>query len=49
MENPVCPRYSPTCREAVNAQCFQAEVILNGPKETSDLPRQEAYSFDVVS
>jgi hypothetical protein len=34
---------------AVNAQCFQAEVILGGPKETVDLPGREAYSFDVMS
>jgi hypothetical protein len=32
-----------------NARCFQAEVIINGPKETGDLLRQEACSFDVVS
>jgi hypothetical protein len=30
-------------REAVNARCFQAEVILipDGAKETGNLPRQE--------
>jgi len=35
--------------DVVNAQCFQAEVILDRLKETGDLPRWEAYSFDVMS
>jgi hypothetical protein len=30
------------------ASCFQTKVILHGPKETCDLPRQKAYSFDVM-
>jgi hypothetical protein len=32
----------------VYAKCFQAKVILHGPKETGDFPRQEAYGFDTV-
>jgi len=33
---------------ALSAQCFHAEVILDGPKETDDLPTEEAYSFNVT-
>jgi hypothetical protein len=29
--------------------CFQAMVIPNRLKETDNLPRQEAYNFDIVS
>jgi len=32
--------------DAINAYCFQAMVILDRLKESSDLPRQEANSFD---
>jgi hypothetical protein len=35
--------------DAVNTQCFQAEVILDRLKETTNLPRQENYSFNVMS
>jgi hypothetical protein len=35
--------------DALKASCFQAMVICDGPKETGILPRQEAYSFDVMS
>jgi len=35
--------------DAVNAKCFKARVILDRPKETCGLPKQEAYSFDVTS
>jgi hypothetical protein len=35
--------------DAVNTWCFQVEVILDEPKETSDLHWWEAYSFDVMS
>jgi hypothetical protein len=31
--------------DAVDASCFQARVILDGPKETGDLPRQKTDSF----
>jgi hypothetical protein len=34
--------------DAVNAQCFKAEVIFDRPMGTVDL-RWEAYSFDVMS
>jgi hypothetical protein len=30
---------------AVDARCFQARVILDGPKETGDLHRRETDSF----
>jgi hypothetical protein len=33
---------------AINILCFQAKVILDGPEETGDLPRWEAYKFDVM-
>jgi hypothetical protein len=33
---------------AVYTRYFQANVILNGAKETGNLPRQEAYSFEVI-
>jgi hypothetical protein len=33
---------------AVYARCFQAKVILDGPKETGYLPRHDAYSFDIM-
>jgi hypothetical protein len=36
-------------RDAVNAKCFEAEVILNGLQETGDLPRWEAYYYYVLS
>jgi hypothetical protein len=29
--------------------CAQTQFILEGVKETGDLPRQEAYSFNVMS
>jgi hypothetical protein len=35
--------------DAIDTSCFHAKVTLGGPKETDDLPRQEAYSFDVMS
>jgi len=35
--------------DAVYAHWFQADVILDRPKETGDLPRWEVYSFDVMS
>jgi hypothetical protein len=35
--------------DAINVQCFQAEIILDRLKENDDLSRQEAYSFDVMS
>jgi hypothetical protein len=35
--------------DAVDARYFQARVILERPKETGDLPGQEAYSFYVMS
>jgi hypothetical protein len=35
--------------DAVNSRCFQARVIVGGPKEADDLPRLEAYNFDVMS
>jgi hypothetical protein len=35
--------------DAVNAQCFQVKVILDGLKETGHLPMWKAYNFDVVS
>jgi hypothetical protein len=34
---------------AINASCFQAKFIPDRPKETGDLPGQEAYSTDVMS
>jgi hypothetical protein len=33
---------------AVNTLCFQAKIILDQPKETSNLHRLEAYSFDIM-
>jgi hypothetical protein len=33
----------------VNANRFQAKVILDVPKEIGDIPRWEARSFDVMS
>jgi hypothetical protein len=39
-----------TCAgDALNASCFQAKVIFDGPKETGNLHRWEAYSFDIMS
>jgi len=35
--------------DTVNARCYQVKFILDGPKETGDLPRQKAYSFHVMS
>jgi len=35
--------------DAVNARCFRAEVILDGPNETGYLARQEACSSDIMS
>jgi len=35
--------------DAVSARSFQAGVILEGLKETDNLPRLEAYSFDGMS
>jgi hypothetical protein len=35
--------------DAVDTSCFQAKVILDGLKETGDLPRWETYSFYVMS
>jgi hypothetical protein len=34
---------------AVNARCFPVKVMFDRLKETSNLPRWEAYSFDVMS
>jgi hypothetical protein len=33
---------------AVNAWSFQSQVILHGPKETSNFPRREAHRLDVL-
>jgi len=35
--------------DAVNAQHYKARVTPDRPKETGDLPRQEAWSFDLIS
>jgi len=35
--------------DAVDPSCFHAKVILDGPKETDNLPSWEAYSFNVMS
>jgi hypothetical protein len=35
--------------DAINTHCFQAEIVFDGLKETRDLIKWEAYSFDFMS
>jgi len=34
--------------DAADSSCFQAKVILDGPKETDDIPTREADGFYVM-
>jgi hypothetical protein len=45
----ITPSLTTFATDAVESRCFQVKVILDGPIETGDLPRQKADSFCYVS